>query len=385
MLYRPYEASQLPSLLTSIHQKKISAEVHLKTSIHGRACEFYIVTQNGAIAFCGTRQPDVHYFAQLMKQKCNSEWLNLAMESSLGVSLNEMTPQRFLSRLVEMHLLEWQDIKAILLSTIALALEAIIDLPGEFQLTVTQIEQDYVEIDWDAVKTTLQKRQQLWAGIKALPKGIHEILGVTRQGILALEKNQTPGSEYYPLFQLLENRLDEQIDLVELSQRFNTDPLRLFKQMMPALEKGWLSLGNTSHSHPDSREKATILVVDDSDVMRKILKQMLKGKYTVHQASTSMEALAFLNYDHADLMLLDVSMPDIDGLQLCKSIRNLPQYREFPIIMVTARDGFFDKVKGRMAGATEYLTKPFEKDELMEVVGEYINSALTKATVSGVC
>ena len=65
-------------------------------------------------------------------------------------------------------------------------------------------------------------------------------------------------------------------------------------------------------------------------------------------------------------------MPGIDGLELCRTVRSLPQFQNLPIIMLTARDGAFDKVQGRSAGATEYLTKPFDADKLREVIGKFI-------------
>jgi twitching motility two-component system response regulator PilG len=67
-------------------------------------------------------------------------------------------------------------------------------------------------------------------------------------------------------------------------------------------------------------------------------------------------------------------MPDIDGLELCRTIRNLPQFQDLPIVMLTARDRAFDKIQGRLAGATEYLTKPFDAAQLCEVVGKYVRT-----------
>jgi DNA-binding response OmpR family regulator len=67
-------------------------------------------------------------------------------------------------------------------------------------------------------------------------------------------------------------------------------------------------------------------------------------------------------------------MPGVDGLELCRTVRKLPQFQHLPIIMLTARDGAFDKVQGRMAGATEYLTKPFNKDELRQVIHKFLGS-----------
>lgn len=65
-------------------------------------------------------------------------------------------------------------------------------------------------------------------------------------------------------------------------------------------------------------------------------------------------------------------MPDVDGLEFCKTIRQMSKFRDLPIVMVTARDGLIDKMKGQIAGTNKYLTKPFQPEELQEVVKKYI-------------
>jgi len=73
-------------------------------------------------------------------------------------------------------------------------------------------------------------------------------------------------------------------------------------------------------------------------------------------------------------------MPEVDGLELCRTVRSIPQFRDLPIIMVTARDGFFDKVKGKFAGSNEYLTKPFDAEQLRQVVSRYIGLGVSANT-----
>lgn len=116
----------------------------------------------------------------------------------------------------------------------------------------------------------------------------------------------------------------------------------------------------------------TILAVDDSTVMQNMVKRALGSDYRVIVADNAVDALSVIYHERVSLLLLDVSMPGIDGLELCRTVRNIPQFEELPIIMLTARDGLFDKVQGRLAGATEYLTKPFEADQLRQVVKNFV-------------
>jgi twitching motility two-component system response regulator PilG len=121
---------------------------------------------------------------------------------------------------------------------------------------------------------------------------------------------------------------------------------------------------------------STVLAVDDSVVMQEMIKRALGRDYRVIVASNAVDALALIYHEKISVLLLDVSMPGIDGLEFCRTVRNLPQFRDLPIIMLTARDKLFDKVQGRLAGATEYLTKPFDANQLQQVVGKFVNENL---------
>ncbi len=120
----------------------------------------------------------------------------------------------------------------------------------------------------------------------------------------------------------------------------------------------------------------TILTVDDCALTQKLIAHVLGSNYRVLVASNAREALEVIYKEQIDLLLLDVSMPEIDGLELCRALRQLPQFERLPIIMLTARNKAFDKVIGKMAGATEYLTKPFEAEQLCQLVGKLLGAGV---------
>jgi twitching motility two-component system response regulator PilG len=122
------------------------------------------------------------------------------------------------------------------------------------------------------------------------------------------------------------------------------------------------------HSQP------TILAVDDCAVTLRLLQRLLGNQYRVSTATNGQAALDAVYREVIDLLLLDIAMPGLDGLQLCRTLRNLPQFEQLPIVLLTARDRAYDKVQGRMAGATAYLTKPFELDELFQVVSDALHA-----------
>lgn len=117
----------------------------------------------------------------------------------------------------------------------------------------------------------------------------------------------------------------------------------------------------------------TVLAVDDSIVIHHMVKRALEPDYEVLVTDSPVDALAMLNQHNIAVVLLDVSMPTISGLEMCRTIRNLPQFQHLPVVMVTSRDRSFDRVQGRLAGATEYLTKPFEPEQLRQVVQNLIH------------
>lgn len=110
-------------------------------------------------------------------------------------------------------------------------------------------------------------------------------------------------------------------------------------------------------------------MVDDSPTICKLVSLTLeKHGYRVIAAASGLEALAKLNDGLPSLILLDITMPGMDGYQLCRIIRGNQETESIPVVMLTGKDGFFDKVKGRMVGSTHYITKPFDPDTLLRAV-----------------
>jgi twitching motility two-component system response regulator PilG len=131
-----------------------------------------------------------------------------------------------------------------------------------------------------------------------------------------------------------------------------------------------------SGSPQDNRtDRGTILVVDDSPTIRKLADIILKKRgFRVISASNGLEALARINDGLPSMIFLDITMPRMDGYQLCKIIKANRETRDIPVVMLTSKDGLIDKVRGRMAGSTGYITKPFGPDTLLQAVEKYSNS-----------
>ena len=127
----------------------------------------------------------------------------------------------------------------------------------------------------------------------------------------------------------------------------------------------------------DSSRRLTILAVDDSPTVRKLVSVTLERYgHRVVEASDGYAALASLETDGLpDLVLLDIMMPGMDGYQVCRMLRQNAEMANRPIVMLSGKDGFFSKIRGRMAGSTDFVTKPFKPEALVELVERYCPAA----------
>lgn len=115
-----------------------------------------------------------------------------------------------------------------------------------------------------------------------------------------------------------------------------------------------------------------VLVVDDSNTIRTSAQVFLRAAgCIVTLAETGYDALAVIEDSKPQLIFLDILMPRLDGYQTCTLLKSNPEYRDIPIVMLSSKDGLFDQARGQLAGANEYMTKPFSRDDLLKVVESY--------------
>lgn len=135
-------------------------------------------------------------------------------------------------------------------------------------------------------------------------------------------------------------------------------------------------------SNPGSSEGSGIkvLVIDDSNTIRRSAEIFLKqGGYDVLLAEDGFDALSKVNDHEPDLIFCDILMPRLDGYQTCAIIKRNDKFADVPVIMLSSKDGLFDKARGRMVGSQDYLTKPFTKDQLLQAVEQYRHASQAPA------
>ena len=117
---------------------------------------------------------------------------------------------------------------------------------------------------------------------------------------------------------------------------------------------------------------AKVLVIDDSNTIRRSAEIFLRqGGYEVLLAEDGFDALSKVNDHDPDLIFCDILMPRLDGYQTCAIIKRNPRFAHVPVLMLSSKDGLFDKARGRMVGSEEYLTKPFTKEQLLRAVEQF--------------
>jgi twitching motility two-component system response regulator PilG len=117
---------------------------------------------------------------------------------------------------------------------------------------------------------------------------------------------------------------------------------------------------------------AKVLVIDDSNTIRRSAEIFLRqGGHEVLLAEDGFDALAKVNDHDPELIFCDILMPRLDGYQTCAIIKRNPRFAHVPVIMLSSKDGLFDKARGRMVGSQDYLTKPFTKEQLLRAVESF--------------
>jgi len=119
-----------------------------------------------------------------------------------------------------------------------------------------------------------------------------------------------------------------------------------------------------------------VMVVDDSKTIRRTAETLLKKEgCEVFTATDGFEALAVIAEKKPEVIFIDIMMPRLDGYQTCALIKHNQEFRDVPVIMLSSKDGLFDRARGRIVGSEQYLTKPFTREELLDAIKRHREQA----------
>lgn len=182
-------------------------------------------------------------------------------------------------------------------------------------------------------------------------------------------------------FNNLDAFADGKTSLRQLARYLNRDILTVARAIYPYIQQGWVQLQSSPEDVSIGLSPASIEVdaaphivcIDDDVVIGKTVEYILQAKgYQVTAVSNPLKALSLVFQLKPDLILCDIAMPKLDGNEICAMLRKSTAFRQTPIIMLTGKDSFIDRVRARMVGSTDYLTKPFGESELLMLLEKYI-------------
>ncbi|MEG4319985.1 MULTISPECIES: response regulator [unclassified Microcoleus] len=193
-------------------------------------------------------------------------------------------------------------------------------------------------------------------------------------------------------FNTLKRWADGHTSIRQMARYLNRDVLTVAKAIYPFVQQGLVQVfyepsvapanNKITLSSPETKVKR-VVCIDDDNVIRKTVESILNEHgYEATGISSPLEALSLVFQIKPDLILCDIAMPELDGYEICAMLRNSSAFRHTPIVMLTGIDGFIDRVQARMAGATDYFTKPFGESELLMLVEKYVGQGYPLANLS---
>lgn len=339
--------------------------------------------RDGLIVYLGKKLPTPTEFTNWMRSRMKLSHLESTLKVVSSRIKNEESVRELLDFIARFGLVRWEDLEIAMHKEIAVSLEQLMLSPGAFANKVStdsfdlSYGEDHHGLNLSDIRQALTQRQQLWQSLA--PK-----ISLQTMPLLRLEESGQIPAAVRPH---LQKWAIGKFNLKEIANACGEDPLQLAQAYVVWAEQGWLELRNVGAAtapapkvplpaaNPDDRP--IVLSLDDSKIVQVMVKKAVGDLYNVMLASNASDAMKILHEQNVALLLLDVTMPDIDGLELCRNIKAMNQFKDLPIVMLTAKDGLFDKFKGQFAGSTHYLVKPVDREKLLPVLEKYILKTVT--------
>lgn len=390
MFSKTYQSNQLISILNSSIKDNTTGFISIKTKVpflqKQRSC--ILILNDGKLVYGDTYVPSNQELCKWLGQKLKPGLIKAALSVAKEKTANPDSILELLNLLIRMRVFTWQEVEALINTKVLLILEKISPYSGEIQWDRTDkldnfdlsYGQDCHGLNWTDICRKLNQRRQKWLSFASKIPSMDAIPVVTPDQFRLINNPQV--KEHF------KNSVNGSNTLVDIAEKMGKDPLSIAKSYFTWASKDWVSFltmpqqdlsaqtkENTASSVPASTDNPnlpTVLSVDDSSIVQVSIKRALNKQYNVLLADGANKALELLEKHSVDLMLLDLTMPDVDGLEFCRMVRKIPEFQQLPIVMVTARDGLVNKMKGHIAGSNKYLTKPFTPEQLRETVHQLI-------------
>jgi twitching motility two-component system response regulator PilG len=348
---------------------------------------WFVFFLNGQIAYAANSEGSLSRLRDYLRRyKANTALDNFELPSIDSLNAPEYG---YLWALLENHVLTPAQGRSILQSMVRETLFDLLSLHhGYFVFEVSPaLAPQLMTLEIAPLVTKIMKQVQEW-------KQFHPHIQSPNQCPIITAEAQLRAALPENAFRTLKQWADGKTSLRQLSRYLNRDLLTVARAIYPYVQKGWVQLlPSTTQETPIIRREwelkavaqvPRVVCIDDDLVIGKTVESTLQAKgYEVTAIQNPLEALTRVFQLKPDLILCDLVMPELDGYEICGMLRKSTAFRQTPIIMLTGKDGFIDRVRARMVGSTDYLTKPFGDSELLMLVEKYIGpGALESAQTS---
>jgi twitching motility two-component system response regulator PilG len=232
-------------------------------------------------------------------------------------------------------------------------------------------------LDVNPLLSKTMRQLQQWKQFHPYIQSPHQVFIINNEDKL---KGALPAQAY----ESIARWADGKTSLRQLSRFLKRDLLTLSKGIYPYAERGWINLIDPVTSRKQKaasgfktqnsqRSPQIVCIDDDLSIGKKVEYILVERGYRAIAIPNPIEALGKVFQLAPDIILCDITMPQLEGLEICAMLRRSSKFRQTPIIMLTGKENFTDRVRARMAGATDYLTKPFGENELLLLLEKYLH------------
>lgn len=375
-----FHPQELPQLLRQIRSQCTTGylRLHLKDPQGSEAKETWMLAfLRGRLVFSADQPLGAEILLKRLQRfmpRLHSPWAKQALVVIQQRLMATGSPRELLDGMEQLGLLKRQDLEdAVWLILLTDMDRYLFDRGGTCRFE----PQDHLLRDapiagfeLDPVLDQAAERRDMWQGMRAVIPALEAVPIVYWDRFNRLPMTEEQRQKIHQL-------TDAGRSLDAIAASLGRDPLEVAQMFA-----GWVKKGLVGMQLPQGslspRRQSTILAVDDSVVMQELIRQAL-ANYRVITSGQPADLLSLLLQHRPDLLILDITMPEIDGLELCRMVRGLEQFRHLPIVILTGREGLWDRIKGKLSGATRYLSKPFNQVQLNYEIQRLLGQRATTA------
>jgi CheY-like chemotaxis protein len=369
----PYQSQDLARTIESFRQQQVSGTLQLEVDVQpGKCWQRVLIWYKGEITYGGSKLIDRGELIRTLVQKFKPEYSQSIEGWLIQQLIYPHSSRELLTFLVQRQVLTWEQIETWAQGQTVFALEQAISFAGKYRFN-PQSEVDFYHgaegggLNWNQLMMTVNTRQQYWIKISSLIPGIAAVPLPPTPAMFAKIAETA-------IKQHSQKWFDGHRTIVDIATALDRDPLQVARSYAQWAQMGWMQCQKPVDISLESLtppELPIVLSVDDSPIVQTRIKRALSDYCEVLLANDAMSALHLLARQPVDLLLLDVTMPGIDGIELCQTLRRMSKFTQLPIVMLTAKDKSYDRALAEMVGATEYLTKPIDDEKLIAIVNQY--------------